>query len=136
MGLYAAKLAQVVCHTCFDTRNGNNDDVIRLDQLSGVICGLGIVSLFSAFTYIDWSGHMGGLTTGFTSGMILFSNPIYSCCVRFIWALVGLAGLAAPLAYLIYDFVENAEPDEELADACDYFRYLFPEGYYCGCTWN
>jgi len=135
MGLYAAKLAQVMSHTCFDVNKANNDDdVIRLDQLSGVLCGLAVVSLFSAFTYIDWSGHMGGLATGFASGMILFSNPIRSCCVRFLWILLGLASLAAPLGFLTYDFVENGDPDEELGDACDYFRNLFPEGYYCGCT--
>ncbi|KAL7577531.1 hypothetical protein ACA910_015066 [Epithemia clementina (nom. ined.)] len=134
MGLFSAKLAQVMSHTLFEVNKSNQDDMIRLDQLSSVICGLTLVSLLSFFTYIDWSGHMGGLVTGFFGGMLLFCNPIQSCCWKFLWAMGGLCGLVASLGYVFYSILYLAEPaDEELANACEYFRYFFPEDYECGC---
>lgn len=132
MGMYAAKLSQVMSHTFFDVTN-LADDAIRLDQLSGVLCGLTLVSLLSCFSYIDWSGHMGGLITGLFAGMVFFCRPITSCCARFLWALVGLVGVIASFTFAAFFFVTEIEPDEELGDACEYFRNLFPEDYECGC---
>jgi membrane associated rhomboid family serine protease len=136
MGLFAAKLAQVMSHTMFEVNKANQDDVIRLDQLSSVIIGLILVSLLSFFTYIDWSGHMGGLAAGFFSGMVLFCNPIKSCCIKIVWSLLGVAGLMAGFGYVFYTLLTVTDPDEELGDACAYFRSLFPEGYECGCLWQ
>ena len=141
MGLFAAKLAQVMTHMLFEVRKQNQDDnMIRLDQLSSVICGLILVSLLSFFTYIDWSGHMGGLAAGFFSGMVLFCNPIASCCCKLLWMLLGLSGLVAGFGYVFYSLLHDMRDedlfDAELADACEYFRSLFPEGYECGCLWQ
>ena len=137
MGLFSAKLAQVMSHTIFEVNKSNQDDMIRLDQLSSVICGLTLVSLLSFFTYIDWSGHMGGLVVGFFGGMLFFCNPIRSCCWKILWALMGLLGLVGSLGYVFYSLLYLAEPaDEELANACEYFRYFFPEDYECGCLWK
>jgi len=136
MGLYAAKLAQVTSAVFFDVSKANWDDAIRLDQLSSTLCGLTIVSLLSCFTYIDWSGHMGGLLCGYLSGMVLFSCTIRSCCSWFFWSALGLLGLLASLTSVIYFFVEESEPDNEIGDPCNYFRNLFPEDYVCGCMWR
>jgi membrane associated rhomboid family serine protease len=139
MGLYAAKLAQVCCAVFFDDSIGGigaTDDTIRLDQMSGVLCGLTIVSLLSSFTYIDWSGHMGGLMAGYLAGMVLFSCTIRRCCVWFLWSALGFLGLVAGLTATIYFFITTTHPYEELADPCEYFRSLFPEGYVCGCMWQ
>jgi membrane associated rhomboid family serine protease len=136
MGMYAAKLSQVMCHTLFDVNKSQENDVIRLDQLSGVLCGLTLVTLTSAFTYIDWSGHMGGLLTGLFAGMLLFCRPITSLCSRLVWATIGLLGLVGTLFLVVYFLLTEIEPDQELVDACNYFRNLFPENYECGCLWQ
>jgi membrane associated rhomboid family serine protease len=136
MGMYAAKLSQVMSHTFFDVNKTQENDVIRLDQLSGVLCGLTLVSLLSSFTYIDWSGHMGGLVTGLFAGMILFCRPIANCCSRFVWGAVGVLGLVSTLVGVVYVLVTNTEPNQDLSDACNYFRNLFPENYECGCLWQ
>jgi len=136
MGLYAAKLAQVASTVFFEVNKAHYDNDIRLDQLSSVLCGLTIVSIMSSFTYIDWSGHMGGLLTGFLSGMVLFSCTIRGCCSWFLWSAFGFSGLVASLTSVLYFFVKQTEPDEEMGDACEYFRNLFPEGYECGCMWG
>jgi hypothetical protein len=135
MGMYAAKLAQVATYTFFDVRKADVDDEIRLDQLSSVLCGLVLVSLLGSFTYIDWSGNMGGLLTGFLSGSLLFSSHIRSCCWRFLWGTVSLLALCGSVASILYLFIDTVEPDEQLANSCEYFRGLFPEGYECGCFW-
>lgn len=133
MGLFAAKLAQVFIHTLFEVNKLNQDEYIRLDQLSSVVCGLIIISLLSFFTFIDWSGHLGGLMAGFFSGMVLFSTPIRSCCVRFLWTFLGLSGLVVTLTGSIFLALTETEPSEDLADACYFFRNLYPEDYECGC---
>ena len=133
MGLYAAKLAQVTTGMCFTMSKKHMNNAIRLDQLSSVLCGLTLVSMLSCFTYIDWSGHFGGLVSGFLSGMVLFSYPIKSCCSWFFWSLLGLAGLVGTLAAVFYYLMLTYDPFEELGDVCEYFRALFPETYECGC---
>ena len=134
MGLFAAKLAQVMSHTIFEVNKMNQDEMIRLDQLSSVLCGLLMVSILSFFTYIDSSGHIGGLLSGFFSGMILFCNPIRSCCWKFWWAVLGLAGLSGFFTYIFYSIFYLVDaPDADLANVCEYFRFIFPEDYVCGC---
>lgn len=133
MGLFAAKLAQVFIHTLFEVNKANQDEFIRLDQLSSVVCGLIIISLLSFFTFIDWSGHLGGLMAGFFSGMVLFSNPIRSICVRFLWTFLGLTGLVVTLTGSVYLALTETDPSEDLEDACYYFRNLYPEDEVCGC---
>jgi membrane associated rhomboid family serine protease len=136
MGMYAAKLSQVMIHTFFDVHKAQENDVIRLDQLSGVLCGLTLVTLLSCFSYIDWSGHMGGLVTGLFAGMILFGQPIANCCSRFVWASLGVLGLVSTLTAVVYVLLTEIEPNQDLSDTCNYFRNLFPENYECGCMWQ
>jgi membrane associated rhomboid family serine protease len=136
MGMYAAKLAQVMSHTCFDVDHESVERVIRMDQLSNVLCGLTIVSLLSCFTYIEWSGHLGGLIVGFFAGIVAFSGPILSCCTRFFWTLLGLLGLMGSMALMGYYLLEFVEPDDDIGNACEYFRNLYPEGYDCDCKWQ
>ena len=135
MGLFAAKLAHVLTYTFFDTHDMSQDEGIHVDQLSSVLCGLTLVSLLSSFTYVDWSGHMGGLASGFFAGMLVFARPIKGCCYSLLWGFFGLAGVAGTAALVAYLLVNETEPDEELADACEYFRHFFPEGYEWGCLW-
>lgn len=135
MGIYGAKLAQVFSHSCFDV-TGKEDLSIRLDQLSSILCGFTLVTILSSFTYIDWSGQAGGLATGFLCGMFFFGCNIRGCCTWFWWNLIGILGLAASLAAVLYLFITTSQPMEEIGDACEYFRSLFPENYECQCLWN
>ena len=133
MGLFAAKLSHVLTYTFFETYDISQDEGIHVDQLGSVLCGLTLVSLLSSFTYVDWSGHMGGLASGFFAGIFVFSRPIKSCCGKLLWGLLGLSGLVGTAFVVVTLLANEIEPDEELADACEYFRNLFPEGYECGC---
>jgi membrane associated rhomboid family serine protease len=135
MGLFAAKLAQVFTFSFFETKS-QYGDAIRFDQLTPILLGLTLSSLLGALTYIDFSGNLGGLVAGFFAGMTVFSGCIRGCCLGFFWRLLGLLGLAATYAVSMYYLLDSVEPDEQLADVCEYFRRFFPEGYECGCLWN
>jgi hypothetical protein len=69
------------------------------------------------------------------SGMVLFSYPIKSCCTWFFWSSFGLLALGASLGGITYLLITEIEPLVDIADACEYFRSLFPENYECGCMW-
>ena len=135
MGLFGAKFAQVLGWTCFDV-HGDKYDAINLDRLGGVMCSTALISILACFTYIDWAGHMGGLGAGFLGGMWLFCKPIENTCVRILWGGTGLIGLVGGAAGLGYLMVYDLYPDEDLADVCQYFRNLYPEGYDCECSWD
>ena len=135
MGLFAAKLAQVVTFGLFDTKS-QYGDAIRSNQLTPILLGLTLSSLLGAMTYIDFSGNLGGLVAGFFAGMAVFSGCLRSCCFGFFWRLLGLLGLGATFVLPMYFLLDTVEPDEQLADVCEYFRRFFPEGYECGCLWN
>eukprot|EP00980_Cylindrotheca_fusiformis_P028053 scaffold22577_cov122-Cylindrotheca_fusiformis.AAC.32 len=136
MGLLGAKIAHVITWAAFDLRNNAYYDTVHLDQLSGVMCSTAIISIMSFCTYIDFSGHMGGLATGFLGGMFVFSHAILSPSIRVIWGSIGLLGLVGG-CYLLTNLLRNETfPDEDLADACSYFRNLYPEGYDCECAWD
>lgn len=136
MGVYGAKLAQVVTLSSFELRSHKYDDLIRMDQLTSVLCGMVVLFILSAFTFIDWSGHMGGFVSGFFVGIVLFSNAVSSCCSWFLWVSSGLLALIASLGAVMYFFITTSEPIEEIGDACEYFRSYFPEEYDCNCLWQ
>ena len=132
MGLFGAKLAEVVTQVCFEFNRGE-DESIRVEQLSSVLCSLSAVLGLSFFTYIDWSAHMGGMGTGFLVGMISFARPIRNRLSRTLWRLLGIILLFSGLPLAFYIFLELVEPDPELANTCEYFRNLYAEGYDCSC---
>jgi membrane associated rhomboid family serine protease len=136
MGLFGAKIAQVITFTTFELNNVAVYESVQLDQLGGVMCSAALVSILSFFTYIDWSGHMGGLVAGFLGGMFIFCKPIESTCTRMLWGMSGLGGLLGGGCYLAYLLLYETLPDEDLADVCQYFRNLYPEGYDCDCVWG
>jgi len=133
LGMYGAKLAQVITVSSFELNSQKYDRMLRMEQLSSVLIGMTVLFLLSAFTYIDWSGHLGGITCGFFTGIIFFSNAISSCCAWFFWVLFSFLGLVASLGAVSYFFVTTSDPDADIGDACEYFRGLFPEDYDCGC---
>ena len=132
MGLFGAKLAHVMSHTFFDV-SSNTADSIQLEHLSSVLCSLVMMLGLSYMTYIDWSGHMGGLGIGFCAGMLAFSKPIRNPFSKFLWRMWGTVGLVGGLTVAAYLLWNETEQDEDLKDACTYFRNLFAEGYDCQC---
>ncbi|KAL3905272.1 MAG: hypothetical protein SGILL_009744, partial [Bacillariaceae sp.] len=135
MGIFGAKIAHVVTWNIFELKSSVLEESAQFDQLSGVLCSAAMLSMLSFFTFIDWSGHVGGLMTGIFTGMILFAKPIAKRSRRVIWATLGLAGLVTG-CYLLSKTLANAALDEELGDACQYFRALYPDGYVCECVWD
>jgi membrane associated rhomboid family serine protease len=137
MGIFGAKIAQAITWSIFtldkDYRKQANS---MFERLGGVGWSATLVFLLTFFTYIDWSGHLGGLVTGFLVGMIYFSYAIASKCCRAIWLSIGIIGLVGGGSLLGVVLFNYTEADEELADACDYFRNLYPEGYACECSWD
>lgn len=139
MGLYGAKLSEVMCLTFFDTMGKGVDllgDTMRIEQLAGVLCSGAVVCLFSLIPYVDWAGHLGGLGAGFVVGMAIFAKRIRSTAWKILWGGLGIILASSGFGYGLYYLFGTGEvqPDEELADACEYFRRLFVEGYDCACS--
>jgi membrane associated rhomboid family serine protease len=135
MGMFGAKIAHVVTWNIFELKSSVLEESARFDDLSGVLCSAAMLSLLSFFTFIDWSGHVGGLLAGIFTGMILFARPIAKRSRRFIWALLGIVGIVTGCSILSKTLMK-VELDEELGDACQYFRALYPDGYVCECVWD
>jgi rhomboid protease GluP len=133
MGMFGGKLAEIITLSLFDLKDDRYDDLVRVDQISSTMCGMALVFILSAFTYIDWSGLVGGFLFGFLGGVILLSGPVGSCCTRFFWISFSLLGLSSSTAGVLYLILTKIEPDDQLADVCDYFRAFFPEDYECQC---
>ena len=137
MGLFGAKIAQIFTWSVFELKHSALEDSVSFEHLGSVMCSAATVSLLSFFTYIDWSGHFGGLTTGFLIGMIVFSWAIKSKYSKMLLIVLAVAGLLIGTVFLsLRLFAAGTVLDEELGDACQYFRNLFPEGYECECAWD
>ena len=134
MGLFGARLSQAVLWTAFDTNAEYfGQGPVIFERLGGIVCSAAGVFALTFLTFIDWSGHLGGLFTGVFAGVFIFAHAIHDSQIkrgfRFFSALVLLvAGLWS--AVNLFRFVQF---DEELADACNYFRNLYVEGYTCEC---
>jgi membrane associated rhomboid family serine protease len=135
MGMFGAKIVQVITWSMFELKSSLLEESARFDHLGGVLCSAAMVSMLSFFTYIDWSGHLGGLFAGFLAGMTLFAKPIASRTKRAIWGGSGILGMVVGSGFMIR-VLSQIEPDEELGDACQYFRSLYPDGYVCECVWE
>lgn len=136
LGLYGAKLAQVILQTFCQApkKLGEEQDIIPLGYLGSVLFSLILLFLLgTVITYIDFVGGCGGLLAGFSAGLVYFSYLVDGCCSRFFLTIIGFCSLIVPIGTLGYLFVTESETNEELADICDYFRSLFPEEYECGC---
>mmetsp|Transcript_16587 Transcript_16587/g.38096 ORF Transcript_16587/g.38096 Transcript_16587/m.38096 type:complete len:396 (+) Transcript_16587:164-1351(+) len=131
LGLFGAKLSQVLTQVLMDSKK-SQEDSIRLEQLSSIMCSLAIIFLLSFFTYVDWSGHMGAMATGFCTGMVAFSNSIRRWKSKLFWQCLGILFYGGGTGFCIYLFLQTPVNDA-LGDACQYFRNLFDENHDCGC---
>jgi len=137
MGLFGAKIAQSITWTMFKVNKDYRKQADGMfEQLGGVVWSAILLFFLTIFTYIDWSGHLGGLVTGFLAGMTIFSFAITNIYSRAIWASIGIISMMTGATVLGVALFMHTEADEELADICDYFRNLYPEGYNCECAWD
>lgn len=135
MGLFGAKFAQLATYSNFELV-GTKDPTMRLEQLSGIMCSISIIAVLSFVNYIDWSGHAGGFCTGFCAGIVASAGPIRSTVSKVLWILFGVTLLSTGLYFMFDTLFTKIEPDSDLADACMYFRSLYPEDYDCQCIWG
>jgi len=135
MGLFGAKFAQITCNTAFEVE-APHDKGVKLSHVTGLFCMFAVLFCFSFITYIDWSGHVGGLAAGYFAGMMFFSRPIISTCERILWGGIGWILFMGFFIGAFYWLFTEVESDSDLADPCSYFRTLFAEGYDCECLWD
>jgi len=135
MGLFGAKFAQITCNTAFDVE-APHDKGVKLSHVTGLFGMFAVLFCLSFITFVDWSGHVGGLAAGYFAGMMFFSRPIISTCERILWGGVGWILFIGSFAGAFYWLFSEVEPDSDLADPCSYFRTLFAEGYNCECLWD
>jgi len=134
LGMFGAKLSEVFCRACESkaTKQGRIGHEVRMEQLGGVMCSVVIVALFSFIPFVDWAAHLGGLISGITIGLVLFSAMIQSYFFSFLWFILGLALSIAYVTVLVVMLFEDIEPSEELRDVCEYYQQYF-EDYECNC---
>lgn len=134
MGLFGARISQAILWTVFETEADYiGQGSIIFERLGSTVCSAAVVFCLTFLTYIDWAGHLGGLCTGFLVGFIVFANAIREKKTRATMKLFGLFGLLLGGVILWVILFHYAYYDEELADACNYFRNLYTEGYSCEC---
>lgn len=134
MGLFGARIAQAIVWAAFDSRDKYvGQGALILERLGGTVCSSAVVFCLTFLTYIDWSGHLGGFCTGFLCGLVTFAYAVRSTGVRTVLRLLGLAGLVIGGIVLGVILFYYGETDEDMADACEYFRNLYSEGYMCEC---
>lgn len=134
MGLFGARISQAILWTTFETCDEYiGHGAIIFERLDGAVCSAAVVFFLTFLTYIDWSGHLGGLFTGFFAGLVFFSFAIRDRKTRVILNLFGLFGILFGVLILGVILFHYATPDEDLADVCSYFRNLYSEGYSCEC---
>ena len=132
MGIFGAKLAEILTLTIFDTFYRR--DGAAFQHLGGTLCSLVTVCLFCAAPHNDWSGHIGGLATGFFLGMVLFGKCIRKLHLKAAWQLLGLAIFVACLGTAINELVNYVRPSDAIGDACTYYKSIFMEmDYNCQC---
>jgi membrane associated rhomboid family serine protease len=134
MGFFGARIAQAITWTAFETKvDYQGQGGVIFERLGGTVCSAAVVFFLTFLTYIDWSGHLGGLFAGFLVGFIYFAHAIQNPRTRrtvIFFAFLGLVLGGFALWAILYHI---AQYDEELADACNYFRNLYREDYSCEC---
>lgn len=135
MGLFGAKLSEVVLRSC-DRHVTKQDAVaaaVRQEQCCVVTVSVIAVMLFSFIPFVDWAAHVGGLVTGILVGVVVFACDIPSLPWRVIWLIIGVAAVATYFAYTItYMYSGQVAVIDELRDVCGYYEATYPD-YQCNC---
>ena len=103
-----------------------------MEQLSGVMCSVVLVGLFSFIPYVDWAAHLGGLVAGMTVGLVTFSFSIKSRVFILLWFVVGVGSTVVAFYLTMKYMYSEVEAEEDLRDVCEYYKQFF-EDYECSC---
>ncbi len=134
MGLFGARLSQAVLWTAFETNTeyiGQGQAIF--ERLTGIVCSAAGVFALTLLTFIDWSGHLGGLFTGVLAGIFVFAHALHDIRIKHGLRILSSFALLFAGLWLAVILFRFAQFDEELADVCNYFRNLYVEGYECEC---
>jgi membrane associated rhomboid family serine protease len=134
MGIFGAKISEIFCRSC-ESRVSVQEKVghaIRKHQLAEALGGAVIVMLFSFIPFVDWAAHLGGLLTGITVGLMVFSCYVEGIVWRCIWFVTGVTMTIALFTTSLTYMYNDVEPAESLRDVCAYYQEFF-EGYECSC---
>ncbi len=104
-----------------------------LHQLFAMLFTVFFVALLTFFPYVDPAGHFGGFITGFITGMILFSSRIKHRRDKKMWFVSGLILAIVSAAFLLKNLI-TVDPNEDLAEVCEYYENMHPENYDCQCA--
>jgi membrane associated rhomboid family serine protease len=135
MGLFGAKLAEIVLRVCErdDTVQSRVAHKVRKEQCCAVTCSVIVVLLFSFVPYVDWAAHVGGLLAGLAMGFMIFSLELEYCFWQLFWLLIGFAlTFAGFMASLTHMYSGEIEIIEQLRDVCGYYTTTFAD-YECNC---
>ena len=138
MGILGAKLSEIFCRACEPNKTLQEKvgHAMRKHQLVLAGGGVILVLVFSFIPFVDWAAHLGGMLTGMTVGLMIFSCSIRSYFWRSLWFLVGLAltllGFGISLQYM---YSGNVEIVEDLRNVCEYYQQMMGDDEYeCSCT--
>ncbi|GKY97324.1 hypothetical protein MPSEU_000690800 [Mayamaea pseudoterrestris] len=136
MGLFGAKLAEVVLKACerVRTKQDRVGQSVRKEQCCVVSCSVVLILLFSFIPYVDWAAHVGGLAAGILVGWTIFAWEIENRFWRVLWFIVGTAGTVVAFFYA-FDYLYSGaiDPTDELRDVCQYYKDMLGGDYECTC---
>ena len=137
MGLFGAKLTEVLCRACEGRSSGDTlqervGAIVRKEQGVGTLFSVGLVMAFSFIPYVDWAAHLGGLLAGMSVGMLIFSFYVRSIVFKLLWFLMGMACTVSYFVKTTNYLYGSVEPEEMLRDVCEYYQEFDPD-YECSC---
>mmetsp|Transcript_515 Transcript_515/g.1045 ORF Transcript_515/g.1045 Transcript_515/m.1045 type:complete len:429 (-) Transcript_515:100-1386(-) len=134
MGLFGAKLAEIVLLCCEKSNNlvEKAGARSRKQQTCLVVGGIVIVAAMSFIPYVDWAAHLGGMCAGFVLGLVCFSFHIRSWVFMIIWFVVGVGSTTVLYSLGIAYMYNEVETKDELRDVCGYYKNYFDD-YECRC---
>jgi len=138
MGLFGAKLAEVVCRCCetADSRAKRVAQDVRKEQCGGTLCAVTLVMAFSFIPFVDWAAHLGGLISGLLTGFAVFSCSMEMIVSRVLFCAFGIVITVVTFVWaLAYMYSGAVDPAEELRDVCGYYQQFFDD-YECHCMKN
>eukprot|EP00568_Trieres_chinensis_P017727 CAMPEP_0183329270 /NCGR_PEP_ID=MMETSP0160_2-20130417/84709_1 /TAXON_ID=2839 ORGANISM="Odontella Sinensis, Strain Grunow 1884" /NCGR_SAMPLE_ID=MMETSP0160_2 /ASSEMBLY_ACC=CAM_ASM_000250 /LENGTH=451 /DNA_ID=CAMNT_0025497459 /DNA_START=424 /DNA_END=1779 /DNA_ORIENTATION=- len=138
VGLFGAKLSEILCCYFFEQDKRQLEGwrpPPGSEQIGGVLCWSTLLTLLGLAPYMEFSAIGGGAIGGFVVGMVVFSCNIRKPFYAITWFLSGfiltLIYFTTTVLYLLF----KTKPNQDLLDACEYYRDVYEENYDCECAW-
>lgn len=135
-GLFGAKIAETLCRCC-QPRRTNYEKVkfgVLMKEFATTMSSVILILLLSFIPYVDWAAHVGGMLSGFTLGIVIFSCKIKTPKWRILWFIFGIT--ISAMFYCITFIMMYQESKDKIADGmndvCSYYMKIFDD-YKCNC---